>query len=316
MSMSEYTTPVKLGTRGSKLALAQAHMVRDTLRATIPELREEGAIEIVVVSTTGDQILDKPLTEIGGKGLFVKEIEEALFDGRIDAAVHSMKDVPTFLPDGLDCVAVMEREDPRDAFVSMKHGALDEMPAGAVLGTSSVRRAALIKARRPDLEIVQFRGNVQTRLRKLEDGVADATLLAMAGLKRLGMEHIATRPLSPEEMLPAVAQGAVGIEIRTADTGLAALFARINHAETWSRVIAERAMLAVLDGSCKTPICAYAELDGDRIRVRGQVVALDGSESWADAETGAVDAAAAVGTRVGERLRAAAGEDFFAALAD
>ncbi|MCR9257917.1 MAG: hydroxymethylbilane synthase [Alphaproteobacteria bacterium] len=314
--MSEYRTPVKLGTRGSKLALAQAYAVRDTLQAAVPELREEGAVEIVIVSTTGDQILDKPLTEIGGKGLFVKEIEEALYDGRIDAAVHSMKDVPTFLPDGLTLTAVMEREDPRDAFVSSKYTRLGAMPRGAVLGTSSVRRAALIKAQRPDLEIVQFRGNVQTRLKKLEDGVADATLLAMAGLRRLGMEHVATQPLAPEEMLPAVAQGAVGIEIREADTGLAELFQHINHGETWRRVIAERAMLAVLDGSCKTPICAYAEIDGAGMRVRGQVVALDGSQSWSDEEAGPVADAEALGARVGERLRSAAGEDFFAALAD
>lgn len=312
--MSAYKKPVRLGTRGSKLALAQAYETRDLLMAAEPALREEGAIEIVVIETTGDKIQDRPLTEIGGKGLFIKETEEALHDLRVDAAVHSMKDVPTFLPDAFVLTAVLEREDPRDAFVSKKYESLAAMPEGAKLGTSSVRRAALIKADRPDLKIVEFRGNVQTRLRKLDEGVADATLLAMAGLHRLGMEHVATQPLSAEQMLPAVAQGAIGIEIRKADEGLADLFAKINHGPTWTRVVAERAILSVLDGSCKTPISAFAEKTAAGFHVRGKVVALDGSESWFDEETGSETDSEALGTEIGNRLRAAAGEDFFKSL--
>ncbi|MFO7853648.1 MAG: hydroxymethylbilane synthase, partial [Paracoccaceae bacterium] len=240
--------PLKIGTRGSPLALAQAYETRDRLAAAF-DLPED-AFEVVRIKTTGDAVLDRPLKEIGGKGLFTREIEQALIDGGIDIAVHSMKDMPSEQPPGLTLDTYLPREDMRDAFVSPHHAGLADLPEGTVVGTSSLRRRAQLLWRRPDLSVVEFRGNVQTRLRKLEDRVADATFLAMAGLRRLEMTHVARGPIAPEDMLPAVAQGAIGIERREDDARTADMLAAIHHAPTATLLAAERAFLAELDGSC------------------------------------------------------------------
>jgi hydroxymethylbilane synthase len=308
---------IRLGTRGSPLALAQAAEVRGRLIAAHADLAaDEAAIEIVVITTTGDKIQDRTLADIGGKGLFTKEIEEALLAGRIDAAVHSMKDVPTWLPDGLEISTILPREDPRDALLSASGQDLAGLPAGAVIGTASLRRQAQVLLARPDLKVVPFRGNVQTRLRKLAEGQVDATLLAMAGLNRLGMSDKVSAVLSPEDMLPAVAQGAVGLEIRSNDAATRDLVSALDDRDTAIRVAAERACLAVLDGSCRTPIAAFAELeaDGAELRLRALVVLPDGSQAHRTERRGPVSEAAALGRDAGAELRAAAGPAFFAAL--
>ncbi|MDE1149377.1 MAG: hydroxymethylbilane synthase [Azospirillaceae bacterium] len=259
------TSPLRIGTRGSPLALAQAHETRERLGRAHPHLAVPGAIDIIVIKTTGDRILDRTLAEAGGKGLFTKEIEEALSEGAIDLAVHSMKDVPTVLPEGLAITTLLPREDPRDAWFSRDGIRLADLAPGAVVGTASLRRQAQILARRPDLKVVPLRGNVQTRLRKLAEGEVDATLLALAGLRRLSLEGQVTAVLEPDEMLPAVAQGAIGIEARLDDAVTNGLLAALNCAETAIRVTAERGVLTALDGSCRTPIAALATLrpDGD-----------------------------------------------------
>ena len=301
--------PLKIGTRGSPLALAQAHETRARLMAAhgLPE----AAFEIAVIKTTGDRVTDRPLAEIGGKGLFTKEIEEALLAGAIDIAVHSMKDMPTILPAGLAIAALLAREDVRDAFVSLTHASLAAMPAGAVVGTSSLRRRAQLLNRRPDLQLVAFRGNVQTRLRKLADGVAEATFLACAGLHRLGRAEAIRAAISPDEMLPAIAQGAIGIEARGDNAAAEALLAPIHHAPTATRLAAERAFLAALDGSCRTPIGGLAEIEGDDLRFRGEIIRPDGSERLATERRGPLADAAAMGTDAAEELRARAGPGFF-----
>ena len=301
--------PVRIGTRGSPLALAQAHETRDRLRAAHGLPAE--AFEIVVIKTTGDKVLDRPLSELGGKGLFTKEIEEALLDGSIHLAVHSMKDMPVEQPEGLALTAYLPREDVRDAFVSLRHGGLAALPAGTVVGSSSLRRRAQLLNRRPDLRVVEFRGNVQTRLRKLEEGVAEATFLAMAGLRRLGMAEVAKGPIEAEEMLPAVAQGAIGIEQRAADAAVSALLAPLNDGPTAARLAAERAFLAGLDGSCRTPIGGLAELTGDRLRFRGEILRPDGSERHATEREGPASDAARMGADAAAELRARGGPDFF-----
>ncbi len=264
--MTRFTpdTPLKIGTRGSPLALAQAFETRRRLMAAHGLV--EDACEIVIIKTTGDDraliAADRPLKEIGGKGLFTKEIEEALLAGSIDIAVHSMKDMPVAQPGGLVLDCYLPREDVRDAFVAPAVARLGDLPEGAVVGTSSLRRRAQLAHRRPDLKLVEFRGNVQTRLKKLNDGVAQATFLAMAGLNRLGMAHVATSPIAPEDMLPAVAQGAIGIERRAADGEVAALLGAIHDRPTGERLAAERAFLVTLDGSCETPIAGLALHDG------------------------------------------------------
>jgi hydroxymethylbilane synthase len=300
--------PLRIGTRGSPLALAQAREARDRLMAAhgLPET----AFEIVAIRTTGDRVQDRPLAELGGKGLFTREIEEALASGRIDIAVHSMKDMPTLQPAGLVIACLLPREDARDAFVTLGGAGLATLAPGAVVGTSSLRRRAQVRHRRPDLVVVEFRGNVETRLRKLGDGVAAATFLAMAGLNRLGVDVPAT-PIDPDEMLPAVAQGAIGIERRRGDDRVAALLAPIHDTATGHRVAAERAYLAGLDGSCQTPIAGLAELSGDRLRLRGEILRPDGSERLAHAVEGAVADAAAIGSEVAAVLRARAGQGFF-----
>lgn len=301
--------PLRLGTRGSPLALAQAEETRDRLAAAHGLPAEAFAIE--VIRTTGDAVQDRPLSEIGGKGLFTKEIEQALFDGRIDVAVHSMKDVATVLPDGLSMIAYLPREDVRDAFISPRYAGLAELPEGAVLGTSSLRRRAQALVRRPDLRLVDFRGNVQTRMKKLADGVAEATFLACAGLNRLGGAVAEARPIPVEDMLPAVAQGAIGIEARSDDERAAALLAPLNDPATEVRLRAERAFLRALDGSCRTPIAGLAELDGDRLWFRGEIIRPDGSELHAAARDGGAAEAEAMGLDAAAELRALGGAGFF-----
>ena len=305
--------PLKIGTRGSPLALAQARETRARLAAAFD--LPQAAFEIVVIRTTGDNRgmieADRPLKEIGGKGLFTKEIEEALLAGGIDIAVHSMKDMPVMQPDGLLLDTYLPREDVRDGFVSLAHGGLEDLPAGARVGTSSLRRRAQLMARRPDLSLVEFRGNVQTRMKKLEAGAVDATFLAMAGLRRLGMAEIARAPLEADTMLPAVAQGAIGIERRADDSRAADMLAAIHDIETGQRVAAERAFLAGLDGSCQTPIAGLAELAGDTLRLRGEILRPDGSEVIADDVTVPVQDGAAAGRDMARRMRARAGAGFF-----
>lgn len=296
-------TPVRIGTRGSPLALAQANEIRTRLAAAHPALPAE-AIEIVVIRTAGDRIQDRTLADIGGKGLFTKEIEEALLDRRIDLAVHSMKDVPTVLPDGLRIAAMPPREDPRDAFLSRGRVRFADLPSGAVVGTAGLRRQAQVLQRRPDLRVVPLRGNVQTRLARLDAGEVDATLLALAGLKRLGMVDTATEILPCDVMLPAVAQGAIGIEIRENDDAVAALVAPLGCAETMIRVTAERALLAALDGSCRTPIAALAEIEGGRLHLDSRLLSTDGGTVWSDRRSGPSALAALIGAEAGAAIRA------------
>ena len=300
----------RIGTRGSKLALIQANEVARRI-AQVQRLSVEHAAEIVVISTEGDRVQDRALSEIGGKGLFTQEIEEQLADARIDIAVHSMKDMPTALPEGLTIDCLLERADPRDAFLSPKAATLAALPKGAVIGTSSLRRSAQIRALRPDIRVVPFRGNVDTRLAKLADGVADATLLAMAGLIRMGFQDKVTSPLSPDHMLPAVAQGAIGIERRSGDDEAAHLLAKINHRETGLRVAAERALLAVLDGSCRTPIAALAEIAGERLTLRAMILTPDGSEVLETSREGLASDGVALGRDAGLELKSRAGPHFF-----
>lgn len=303
---------IRLATRESALALWQTEHVAARLREAHPGLE----VELVPMTTRGDQVLDQPLAEIGGKGLFTEEIEAALLAGDIDLAVHSLKDMPTELPAGLQLAAVLEREDPRDVFISRKAASLQDLPPGAVVGTASLRRQAQVKALRPDLKVVTFRGNVETRLRKLSAGEVDATLLALAGLKRLGLAAEATMILPADVMLPAVAQGAITIETRAADPRVMAAIGPLNHRPTEIAVIAERALLAALDGSCRTPIAAFAELsaDGTQVDLVAKLLSPDGGQCFTARDGGPIDQAAAVGRRAGERLRAEAGEDFFARL--
>ncbi|MEX0282265.1 MAG: hydroxymethylbilane synthase [Arenibacterium sp.] len=301
--------PLKIGTRGSPLALAQAHETRARLGKAhdLPE----GAFEIVVITTTGDAIQDRPLKELGGKGLFTREIEQDLLSGAIDIAVHSMKDMPVQQPEGLILDTYLPREDVRDAFVSGHVSALRDLAKGAVVGTSSLRRKAQLLNRRPDLQVVEFRGNVQTRLRKLDEGVAECTFLAMAGLNRLGRSDVPAHPIGADEMLPAVAQGAIGIERRADDTRVADLLAPIHDTPTGQRLAAERAFLAALDGSCETPIAGLATFENGGLRLRGEVLRPDGSEAIAENETCAISEGAALGTDMAHRLLKQAGPGFF-----
>ncbi|MGE0061178.1 MAG: hydroxymethylbilane synthase [Xanthobacteraceae bacterium] len=300
---------MRIGTRGSPLALVQAHLVQARLAAVLGIAAE--AVEIRVIRTSGDRIQDRPLSDVGGKGLFTKEIEEALAAGEIDLAVHSAKDMPTVLPDGLMLAACLEREDPRDAFISNKAKSVADLPKGAVVGSASLRRQAILKTMRPDLEVISFRGNVETRLRKLDDGEVDATILAMAGLKRLKLEARVTAAMSAGDFLPAVAQGAIGLETRENDEATRALLARINHGDTFTAVACERAFLKELDGSCKTPIAGHAVLSGDALRFRGLIARPDGSASH-DLEMGGTRAdAKKIGAEAGRALKSRAGPGFF-----
>lgn len=301
---------LRIGTRGSPLALAQAREVAERLSAA--HGIEAGRIETVVIRTSGDRILDRPLSEAGGKGLFTKEIEEALISGEIDLAVHSMKDVPTVLPEGLELAAILPREDVRDAFVSIRWPSLDALPPGARVGTSSLRRGAQIQRRRPDLAVVPFRGNVGTRLRKLADGEADATLLAMAGLNRLAMADRATAAIPTDVLLPAVAQGAIGIEIRSDDAPIRSLVSAISDTASAVAVTAERAFLSRLEGSCRTPIAGLARIAGDRFIFDGEILSPDGRVAHVTHRDGHVSDATQLAVDAADDLLALAGPDFFA----
>ena len=297
---------IRIGTRGSQLALAQARETKARLMAA--HGLSEDDIELVIIKTTGDVVRDRPLADIGGKGLFTKEIEEALLDRRIDLAVHSMKDVPAELPAGLAIVCHLPREDARDAFLSPKAESIDALPEGAVVGTSSVRRAAQLLAMRPDVKVVPFRGNVDTRLRKLEEGVADATFLACAGLNRLGLSEKITQAVPVEMMLPAVAQGAIGIEAREDDARTRDLLAPLNDEETAVRVAAERGFLIRLEGSCRTPLAAHAVMRDGRVHLRAEALTLDGKQRWRAERAGAPEDAFAMGEDMAEEILKQAGE--------
>lgn len=301
---------LRIGTRGSPLALTQTREVRRRLAAAHGILEDSIAIEII--RTSGDVIQDRPLSEVGGKGLFTKEIEQALLDGGIDLAVHSSKDMPTVLPDGLELSAFLPREDVRDAFISHKAKTVADLAPDAVVGTSSLRRQALIKRMRPDLTVVSLRGNVDTRLRKLQEGHADATLLAFAGLKRLGLTDKIASLLDPQAFLPAVGQGAIGIETRSDDARTRAMLVPVNDEDTATALAAERAFLAVLEGSCRTPIAGHATLAGDTVRFRGMILRPDGSEAYETSRAGSRQDAAELGADAGRELKARAPADFFA----
>ena len=309
LKLPDPKSPLRIGTRGSPLALAQAYETRE--RLSIAFGLSLDSFEIVVIKTTGDKVLNRPLKEIGGKGLFTKEIEEALLQESIDIAVHSMKDMPVQQPDGLILDTFLPREDVRDAFVSRIHKSLADIPQGATVGTSSLRRKAQLMSKRPDLKIVEFRGNVQTRLKKLDDGVAECTFLAVAGLNRLNMEDIITAPISTDEMLPAVAQGAIGIERREKDIKVATMLEAIHNSTTGLLLSAERAFFEALDGSCETPIAGLAEFQNEDLRVRGEILKTDGSEVYSDEQVVAKEDATLVGSEMAHKLLSQAGNDFF-----
>lgn len=302
------SSPLIIGTRGSPLALVQAH---ETMGRLIRSTGlEENCFKILVIKTSGDMIQDRPLSEVGGKGLFTKEIEEAMLSGNVDIAVHSMKDMPVICPGGLILDCYLPREDVRDSFVSPKYKAISELPEGSTVGTSSLRRRAQLLNRRPDLKIVEFRGNVQTRLRKLSEGIADATFLACAGLNRLGRSDI-SNPIETEDMLPAIAQGCIGIERRENDIEICEMLTAINDIPATLRLTAERTLLAGLDGSCQTPIAGLAELDGDQMRLRGEVIRPDGSEALFDEITCRITEGISMADKMAKRFRAQMGINFF-----
>ena len=303
------SNPLRIGTRGSALALAQAHETRDRLMAA--HGLSEDMFEIVVLSTKGDRITDRPLSAIGGKGLFTEELEAQLLSGELDFAVHSSKDMPTTLPDGLELSTFLPRADPRDAFIGRDVKKLADLPEGAVVGSSSLRRQALIRRLRPDIEVVLFRGSVQTRLRKLADGVVDGTFLANAGLKRLGMDDVATEVLSVRDFLPAPAQGAICIEQRSGDQRIGDLLAPVNDEDTAIAVSCERAFLAALDGSCRTPIAAYARCFNERISFSGMILTPDGATAHDIVTDGMRAEARKIGHWAGEQLKKRAGPGFF-----
>lgn len=313
MADGDEIQPLRIGTRGSPLAMAQAYETRRRLQEEFPELCEDGAIEICVLKTQGDMILDKSLMELGGKGLFTKELDVALLGDEVDICVHSMKDVPTWLPDGTVLPCNLPREDTNDAFI-YKDGSvktIEELPDNSVIGTASLRRQAQLMAKNPTLKCVNFRGNVQTRLRKLDDGVVDATLLAIAGLKRMDMDGCATSVLDWDEMLPAVAQGAIGIQCRSDDERSLKYIDALNHPDTKVCVDCERAFLEALDGNCKTPIAGQARVVDGKIKFRGLIAMPDGSQKFETESEGEIADAKKIGLEAGEKLKAEAGEKFF-----
>jgi len=292
------------------MALHQTGLVRARLAAAHPALAAADAVEIVTIRTTGDRVQDRRLAEIGGKGLFAKEIDDALRDGRIDLAVHSLKDLETRLPDGVEIACVLPRDDPRDAFLSRRATSLAALPAGSTVGTASLRRQAQLLRRRPDLRVVPLRGNANTRIARLDAGEVDATLLALSGLQRIGLADRATEILPPAIMLPAVGQGALAVECRAADTALRELLAPLHDPRSAACTDAERAMLAVLDGSCHTPIAGYAQLDGEQLTIDGLLLTPDGSAAIAARRSGPMVAAVALGAALGGELRRRAGPQF------
>lgn len=295
---------IRIGTRASLLAVTQSTWVKNQIERQHPGT----TVELVKIITKGDKILDVPLAKVGGKGLFVKEIEDALLDGRVDLAVHSMKDVPAELPAGLHVAIVPEREVPFDAFISVKHKTLAELPQGAVIGTSSLRRKSQLAAIRPDLQIHDLRGNLDTRLRKLDEGMYDAIILAGAGLNRLGMPQRITALFTPEQMLPAIGQGALGIELREADSDLLAGLQFLHHADTAAAVAAERAFLLRLEGGCQVPIGGFATVEGDTVQLTSLIAALDGKTVFKEQLAGPVAEAAKIGKTLAEKLLAAGGK--------
>ena len=299
---------IRIGTRGSPLALMQANEVKSLLVKSNNLLEEN--IKISIIKTTGDKILDKPLSSVGGKGLFTKEIEEALINNKIDIAVHSLKDMPTKQPTGLLVNCFLEREDPRDAFISTKIKNLAKLNSDAIVGTSSLRRKAQILNIIPTVEVVEFRGNVQTRLKKLENAIADCTFLAIAGLKRLNLTHLITEPIPITKMLPAVAQGIICIEQRSNDHKISKLLKALNHKPTMIRALAERTMLEILDGSCQTPIAGLAIIKEGQIILKGEILKLDGSKKISYEATDNIDNASKVGQSVGLSLLKKAGRGF------
>lgn len=303
LRMSASTPLVRIGTRGSPLALAQAYETKRRLGETFPELAPEGAVDIIVLKTSGDMILDKALKEIGGKGLFTKELDVALLNNEVDICVHSMKDVPTWLVPGTVLPCNLPREDTRDVFISPKAKSLDDLPDGAVIGSASLRRQAQLLAKNPTWKVVNFRGNVQTRLRKLDDNEVDATLLAYAGLKRMDMTEFATSVLEQEQMLPAVAQGAIGIQCRDDDENALKYLAALNHPDTKTCVDCERAFLAALDGNCRTPIAGQAHIEDGKLHFRGLLAREDGTEMYETTRVGAPEDAVKIGTEAGEELK-------------
>ena len=299
---------IRIGTRGSALALAQASEVRQRLSSVFGS---EISFETIIIKTSGDKIQDRALAAAGGKGLFTKELEEALIEESIDLAVHSMKDMPVVLPDGLEIACILPREDVRDAWISPVANSLGELPAGSVVGTASVRREAFIRHTRPDLKTVLFRGNVETRLRKLADGEAHATLLACAGLRRLGMADRITRVIPVEEMLPAPAQGAIGIEIRAKDGATRDIIAKIHDEAAGIALAAERTFLAGLDGSCRTPIAALATVAAGRVSFKGMILTPDGARVYETTREGAASEAAELGRDAAKELFERGGKDVF-----
>jgi len=302
-----------LGTRGSPLALAQAYEAKRCLAEAYPELAPEEAVEIRIISTTGDQRLEISLAEIGGKGLFTRELDVALASKEVDFCVHSTKDVPTDLIEGTELCTMLPREDTRDVLISgdSKITQIEDFPAGSVIGTASLRRQAQIYAKNPNVKCVNFRGNVQTRLRKLKGGDVDATLLAYAGLKRMNMEEHASRILEWDEMLPAISQGAISFQCRSDDEKTLAYLKPLSHTPTIQRVTCERAFLAALDGNCKTPIAGQAQVADGKLEFRGLVCSPDGKRTFSVERSGAAEDCEAIGREAGEHIRAEAGEKFF-----
>ncbi len=303
---------VTIGTRGSPLALAQAYETKRLLGEKFPELAPEGAVEIKKIMTKGDSILNQALSEIGGKGLFTKELDVALLDGDVDICVHSMKDVPTWLPDGTILPCNLVREETNDVFICKKYKTLSELPDNSVIGSASLRRQAQLLAMNPTWKVVNFRGNVQTRLKKIENEVVDATLLALAGLKRLGMDEIIgeSQTITWEEMLPAVAQGAIGIQCRSDDEKSLKYLAGLNHEPTKVAVDCERAFLAELDGNCRTPIAGQAKIVGDKLVFKGLISKPDGKDMIRVEKEGPISDCVAIGTAAGEEVKKIAGDSF------
>ncbi len=295
---------LRIGTRASLLAVTQSTWVKNQIENAHPQTQ----VELVKISTTGDRILDVPLAKVGGKGLFVKEIEDALLAGEVDLAVHSMKDVPAELPEGLHIGIIPVRETPRDAFLSVQHASLEALPQGATIGTSSLRRKSQLAALRPDLKIIDLRGNIDTRLRKLDEGLYDAIILAGAGLNRLGLQHRITALLEPEQMLSAIGQGSLGIELRTDDAELLAGLQFLHHPETAVTVAAERAFLLRLEGGCQVPIGAYATLSGTTVHLTGLVASVDGRQRIKDMVSGPAEQASSLGIALAETLLAQGGK--------
>jgi hydroxymethylbilane synthase len=308
--MPSLPSPLRIGTRGSPMALSQTEQVRDRLLAAHPELAMPGMVEVVTIRTTGDRVQDRRLAEIGGKGLFSKEIDEALLDRRVDLAVHSLKDLETWLPNGVEIACILPRDDPRDAFLSRIAPSFAKLPQGAMVGTASLRRQAQLLRRRPDLKVVPIRGNANTRIRKLEAGEVDATLLALCGLQRIGLADRATEILPCEMMLPAVGQGALAVECRAGNESVRQLLAPLHDPLSAACAAAERAMLAVLDGSCHTPIAALAEISRDRLAIEGRLLTADGSGEIRLRRAGGIAEADAIGSALGEDLRRDAGPEF------